>query len=109
MADAVSNKPNYAGCALIVIPIVGLFVGAGLWLGQREDAAKTPCQRYAAVVARILYNCHSGQTKAPEHHTAVCERTLDPTPACLERLEALSCDELKYPPEVAAGAACARK
>lgn len=109
VADAESNKPNKPGCALIAIAIVGLFVCTGLWFKQHSDASKTPCQRYAAVAARVLYNCHSGQPKAEEHHTAVCERVLDPTPACLERLDALSCDELQLPPELAAGAACARK
>ena len=109
VSDAESSKPNYVGCSLIAIPILALFVGAGLWLGQRQDAAKTPCQRYASVAARVLHNCHSGLTKALDHHTAVCERVLDPTPACLERLDALTCEELQLPPEVAAGAACSRK
>jgi hypothetical protein len=109
VADADSKKSNNVGCALIAIALLGLFIVTGLWLGRRDDAAKTPCERYADVAARVLYNCHSGQTKELEHHIAVCERVLDPTTACLERLDALTCDELNQPPERAAGAACARK
>lgn len=108
MTDAESSKPNYAGCLLIVLPVLALFVGAGLWLGQKKDAAKTPCQRYADVVDRVLRNCHSGQNKGADHHMAICKQALDPTPACLERLDALTCDELELPPHVAAGAACSR-
>lgn len=109
MADEESHKANSVGCALIALVALGLFLGAGLWLGKRDDASKTPCERYAEVAYRVLYNCHSGLSKAVEHHTAVCEQVIDPTPACLERLEALTCDELRRPPEIATGAACARK
>ena len=109
MADTKTNKPNTLGCLLIVIPIIGLVIGAGLWLGHRKDAAKSPCQRYADVVDRVLRNCHSGQNKGADHHMAICEQSLDPTPACLERLDTLTCDELERTPQVAARAACSRK
>ena len=109
MADTEPSKPNTVGCLLIVIPVIGLMIGAGLWLGQRKDAAKSPCQRYADVVDRVLRNCHSGQNKGADYHMAICERSLDPGPTCLERLDALTCDQLESPPHVAAGAACSRK
>ena len=109
MADAEPKKPNAIGCGLVVLAVVGVFVGGGLWLGKRKDAAMTPCERYGAVANRILYNCHSGLEKSPEHHTAVCEQHLDATPECLQRMESLTCDELRRPLKVATGAACARK
>lgn len=109
MADEESHRANSVGCALIAIAALGLFLGAALWLSKRDDAAKTPCQRYAAVANRVLANCHSGLSKSVDHHTAVCERVIDPTPACMKRLEALTCDELRVPPEVATGSACARE
>jgi hypothetical protein len=109
VTEAEPGKPNTLGCAIFAIAILGLVIGAGLWFAKSKDAAMTPCEKYGAIANRVLYNCHSGLDKAPEHHTAVCERALDPTPACLKRLEALTCDELRVPPEVATGEACARK
>tara|TARA_R110000868_G_scaffold55996_1_gene173756 strand:+ start:100 stop:522 length:423 start_codon:yes stop_codon:yes gene_type:complete len=108
LADGESHKANSVGCAVVGIVGLGIFLAAGLWFAKRDDASKTPCERYAEVANRILYNCHSGLSKEVDHHTAVCERQIDPTAACLERLEALTCDELRRPPEIAAGVACAR-
>tara|TARA_R110002073_G_scaffold334897_1_gene525496 strand:+ start:46079 stop:46408 length:330 start_codon:yes stop_codon:yes gene_type:complete len=109
MSEEESHKANNVGCALIALVGIGLFLGAGLWFAKQDEASKTPCERYAEVANRILYNCHSGLSKSVDHHTAVCERAIDPTPACLQRLEQLTCDDLRQPPEIAAGAACARK
>ena len=109
MAEEESQRSNNIGCVLFAFAAIGIFLGVAFWLGKRDDAAKTPCERYAEVAYRVLYNCHSGLPKEVDHHTAICERALDPTPACLERLESLTCDELRSPPEIATGEACARK
>jgi hypothetical protein len=99
------------GCGLAVLAGVGAIVAVGLYLGQRDQASKTPCQRYAEVMVRSLDNCHSGQNRNHAHHVAICEARVDPTPACLEKIEALSreaCDALERGPS-AAGAVCARR
>lgn len=106
MSDDESHRSTNVGCALFALVALGLIVGLGMWFGKRDNDSKTPCEKYAEVAGRVLYNCHSGQAKDAKHHTAVCEELLDPTPACLERLENLTCDELQLPPEIATGAAC---
>jgi hypothetical protein len=94
------------GCLVAVVVVIGAVVGGGILMGRRNEQAKTPCQRYADAVAEALDNCHSGQTKNARHHIDMCERALDPSPACLQRIDALTCDELERGAAAAAGDVC---
>jgi hypothetical protein len=112
VSEQASRGPRRAGCALVVLAAVGLAVGAGLWLGKRDDAGKTPCQLYARAMARALDHCYSGQTREHGHHIAVCEEMIDPGEACLERIRevaALSCPDLEQWPHVASAEVCRRR
>ncbi len=113
MAPTSENKagrkgPGRLGCLAICVALAGGVIGIGLLLGRRHDASMTPCERYAATITRALDNCSSGQTRNHSHHIAACERSIDPTPACLERIEALPCAELELGPG-AAGDVCRKK
>jgi hypothetical protein len=91
------------GCALAVVAVLGALLAVGLLLGRRHHASLTPCERYAETVARRLDNCHSG---ANPDHLAICRASVDPSPACLERIEALTCDELERGAPASAGEVC---
>jgi hypothetical protein len=98
------------GCAVVVVAVLIVAVGGGLWLGHRDDEAKTPCERYARTVARALDNCHSGQNRTYSHHVEICEKSLQPDDACLEQIRKLSqtsCETLER--EVFDGFAGCRK
>ena len=94
------------GCLAIFLVAAGLIAGIGMYLGSREDAAKTPCERYAKVVAVALDNCHSGVNRSHRHHIAICEQMVNPSSDCLGKIKKLSCDELERGPAVSVGDAC---
>lgn len=100
--------PGKLGCLVIVLVLVGAVAGVGLLLGRKQEAAKTPCERYVATMQRALDNCSSGETRNHSHHLAVCKQSVDPTPECLERIEKLKCNELEQGPS-AAGDVCLKK
>ena len=74
-------------------------IATGVWLGQRQDASRTPCERYARAAARALANCHSGD-RDHQAHLAACERSVQPDEGCFDRLGALSCDSIERNPNV---------
>jgi hypothetical protein len=88
--------------------IIAAIIGAGLWLGHWDDASKTPCERYAALMDRMLDNCHSGQSRDLDKRIAECEQWIDPSRNCLRRIEDLSCEALEQGPVVSAGEVCRR-
>lgn len=100
--------PGKLGCLVIVLVLAGAVAGVGLLLGRKQEAAKTPCERYVATMQRALDNCSSGETRNHAHHLAVCEQSVDPTPECLERIEKLKCAELEQGP-ASAGDVCRKK
>ena len=107
MADEAPAKTKQRlGCLVAVIAAVGLVIGIGALVSRCDDAKKTPCERYAATMARELNNCHSGVNRNHEHHIAICERSVNATKACLEKIEKLSCPELEADPAAAAGEVC---
>lgn len=101
-----SKAKQRIGCLAVVVVVAGGLVGLGMWLGGREVAAMTPCQRYAETVDRMLDNCHSGKER---DELAVCERSVDPSPACLERVEQLSCEQIERGAALSAGEVCRKK
>jgi hypothetical protein len=95
------------GCGLAAIGVLGGLLGLGLWLGRRDLASATPCDRFAELVARELKNCHSGQNTSHDHLVATCQReAVAATDACLARIDALTCDQLEGGVLAAAGEAC---
>lgn len=100
--------PGKLGCLVIVLVLAGAVAGVGLLLGRKQDASKTPCERYVDTMTRALDNCSSGATRNHTHHLHVCKQSVDPTPDCLDRLEALPCGELEQGP-AAAGDVCLKK
>lgn len=96
------------GCLVIVLVVVGAVAGVGLLLGRKQQASMTPCERYLVTMDRALDNCSSGETRNREHHLAICRQSVDPTPACLERIETMKCSELEHGPS-AAGDVCRKK
>ena len=112
MSEPEASRPGRIGCAAVLILVVGLAVGGGVWLGKREDASKTPCQLYARTMVGALDNCHSGQTREHAHHIAVCEQNLDPSDACLARIKEVavqSCPDLEQWPHVASADVCRKQ
>jgi len=79
-----------------------------LYLGLREDAERTPCQRFAKVYTRELNNCHSGVTKNHGHHIEISERDVDPSDACINAIEAMTCDQLESGPAIVAPKVCGK-
>ncbi len=106
MADDASTRKRNLGCAAAIAVAIAAVVVGGVWLGQRDEAQKSPCERYAAAVIHGLKNCHSGQTKNYGHHMSVCKQRVNPTDACIQTIERLSCDALEMDPAGAAGEAC---
>lgn len=100
--------PGKVGCLAIVLVLAGAVVAVGFMLGRKQDASKTPCERYVTVMDRALDNCSSGATRNHDHHLAVCNQSVDPTPACLERIETMSCGELENAPSTF-GDVCRKK
>jgi hypothetical protein len=98
-------KPRRVGCAVVLLAVVAVVVGAGFFLGRREDASKSPCERYAETMAGALDNCSSGRNRNSSYHVAACERSVNPSEACLERLKSLPCDQLDLAPG-SAGPVC---
>ena len=108
MAKAEKRKLGNVGCGLIVLAVVGAIIGFGLWLGKRDRESKTPCERYAEVMARALDNCHSGVNRSARHHVAICEQSVDPTPSCLKRVKQMKCNALEIGPS-AFGEVCQKQ
>jgi len=109
VTDETKRGAGRIGCAVVALAALALVIGLGWWLGQRQDAAKTPCERYASTMARALDNCYSGQAREAAHHIAICERSIDPSEACLEAIADLPCEELERGPLAAAGEVCRKK
>jgi hypothetical protein len=83
------------GCLVIVVALVGAIVGLGIFFGRRQDASMAPCERYAETMVGVIDNCSSGKNRNHSYHIEACERSIDPTPECLDRIRALSCSELE--------------
>jgi hypothetical protein len=109
MEEVEETKRNPLGCAVVAIAVVGAILGLAWYLNRADEAAKTGCQRYAETVATALDNCHSGVNRNHGHHIAICERSIDPSDACLERIQALSCDELERGVPASAGEICRKE
>lgn len=106
MQEAKQAKRNPLGCALVVAVLVAAVVGGGLLLNRMDKASKTGCERYAEIVARELDNCHSGQNRSHRHLIGQCQQSIDPSAACFERIDALSCDQLERGVPASAGEVC---
>jgi hypothetical protein len=106
--DKGRKRPGKLGCLVVVVALVGAILGLGLFFGRRQDASMTPCERYAETMTQAIDNCHSGMNQNHAYHITTCERSVDPTPECLDRIEALPCAELEKGP-TAAGDACRKK
>jgi hypothetical protein len=96
------NRKQGIGCLAVVVALVGGVLGVSFLL--RED--KSPCDRYVEVVVRARENCHSGQTRDRDHHRRMCHERANPTDACLERIEKLTCDEVERELPGVAGPVC---
>lgn len=94
------------GCALAILIAAGMVAGGGFFLARRDDASKTPCQRFADTLARALANCSSGRNSS--QLIELCEASVDPSAACLQRIEALSCADLELAPATA-GEVCRKR
>ena len=74
MTDEGSKPRGRIGCALLVLVAIGAVLGIGLWIGQRKDAERTPCERYMHTILEAGDHCHSGVTRKAEYHVGICER-----------------------------------
>lgn len=106
--ESESKRSGKLGCLVIVLVLAGAVAGVGLLVGRKQEASMSPCERYVTTMARALDNCSSGQNRNHAHLMAICERSVNPTPACLERIDALPCAELEQGP-AAAGDVCRKK
>ena len=98
VAQSKRKGPGRAGCGLIALVTIAAVLGLGMWFGQREDASRTPCERYARTVYTALDNCHSGVNRDRVYHREHCEQALEVTDECLAEIERLShrqCRELE--------------
>jgi hypothetical protein len=94
------------GCALAVLVAAGMVAGGGFILARMDDASRTPCQRFARTLERALANCSSGRSSS--QLVQVCEKTVDPSDACMERIKELSCADLELAPATA-GEVCRKR
>jgi hypothetical protein len=108
-SERVPSRRSPVGCAAVLVAALGIVLGAGLWLGKRDEESLTRCQRYARTVVRALDHCYSGKTREHRHHIGECERSIDPPEACLERIQVLPCEELERGPAAAAAGVCLRQ
>jgi hypothetical protein len=97
------------GCALVVLVAIGAVVGVGLWMGRKQDAERTPCERYMRTILTAGDHCHSGVTRNAEHHLAICERSIDPTEACFDAIRAMTCPQINADPTGASLPACRKQ
>ncbi|HUS65364.1 MAG TPA: hypothetical protein VMZ28_12515 [Kofleriaceae bacterium] len=93
-----SSSRRRAGCLVLVLAVGAAVVGGGVWLGKREEAEQTPCERYAHEAGRALANCHSGAMDHPRL-LAACKEVV-PDEGCFERLGALACEVVEKDPGV---------
>lgn len=105
MDDDTTKPRNRIGCALVILAL-GVVLGAGLWIARKQDAERTPCERYMRTLRISLDHCHSGVTKNPEHHLGICEELIDPTEACFDAIRAMTCPEIDADPTGASLPAC---
>jgi len=105
-AAAANRKKPRLGCLVVVVIAAGLLVGAGMLFSKCNEASKTPCERYAKTMSRELDNCHSGVNRNHRHHIEICERSVNATKACLEKIETLTRPQLEANPAAAAGEVC---
>ncbi len=99
-----------AGPAIVAVA-VALFLGLGSFFNSRENADKTPCERYAKVVSQALDNCHSGVNRSHRYHIGVCKKLkVNVTDACLDAIRKLSksneCEALEAGPATSVGEVC---
>ncbi len=90
MAKKRRKGPGNVGCAVTTLLVIATVLVAGLWFGQREEEARTPCEDYARTVHTSLDNCHSGVNRDRVHHEEVCEQSLEVTEECLGEIERMS-------------------
>jgi hypothetical protein len=109
MEEAHETRRNPLGCAVVAIAVVAVILGLAWYLNRKDEATKSGCQRYAETVATALDNCHSGVNRNHGHHIAICERSIDPSDACLEKIKTLSCDELERGVPGSAGEVCRKE
>ena len=96
--DPKKSSRRRIGCLAVIVAAAAV-IGGGVWLGQREDASKSPCARSARAAGRALANCHSG---AMDHARllSICEQEVEPDEACLGRLSGVSCESIEKSPAV---------
>jgi hypothetical protein len=97
------------GCALLVLLAIGAVIGTGLWIGRKQDAERTPCERYMRVILEAGDHCHSGVTRNAEHHLGICERSINPTEACFDAIRSMTCPEINSDPTGASLPACRKR
>lgn len=102
-----NRKKQAIGCASVLVAAVVVLVGLAQ-LGDWLEGEPAPCERFAEKVTYALSNCHSGQTKNQSHYVQICEQRLDPSDACLQHIESLTCDAIDPDVIAAASAACLR-
>ena len=105
--DAAKSRQRL-GCLAVVVVVVAGVVGGGYALNKCEQSDKSFCERYAKTMARELDNCHSGVNRSHRFHIDICERRVNPTDACLEKIKTLSCPQLEASPPSSAPDACAK-
>jgi hypothetical protein len=93
-----ASRRRRIGCLALLVAAAAV-IGGGVWLGLREDAGQTPCERYTHAAERALANCHSGYQDHP-WLLAQCEEAIEVDDGCLERLKALSCEAIERNPAV---------
>ena len=98
------NRKQGIGCLAVVLALAGAVFGISYLM--RED--KSPCDRYVDTVVTARQNCHSGQTRDRDHHRRMCHERANPTDACLERIENMTCDEIERELPGAAGEVCVK-
>lgn len=97
-SDSKPSSRRRLGCLVVVLALAGAVVGGGIWLGGREEASKSPCERYARQAGRALANCHSGAMDHPRLLAACAE--VEPDEGCFERLGQLACATVEKNPYV---------
>jgi len=109
VAEQQKKKMHPLGCLALFVVVVGVVLGIGMLLANRDDAKRTPCERYARTVWKALDNCHSGVNRSHKHHVQICEARVNATDKCLKKVRSLSCNELERGVAASAGDACAKE
>ena len=109
MNEQGSKHRGRIGCALLLLVAIGAVVGIGLWIGHREDAQRTPCERYMRTILEAGDHCHSGVNRKAEYHLGICERSIEPTEACFDAIRAMTCPAIDADPTGASLPACRKQ